>query len=35
LNYEHLFPRVSGFQRVCDIREVNITEFRVSVLYYP
>jgi hypothetical protein len=29
LNYEHPFPRVSGYLGVCDIMEVDITEFRV------
>ena len=29
MNYEHPFPRVSGYQRVYDIMEVDITEFRV------
>ena len=29
MNYEHPFPRVSGYYRVCDMMEVNITEFRV------
>jgi hypothetical protein len=29
VNYKHAFPRVSGYQRVCDIMEVDITEFRV------
>jgi hypothetical protein len=29
LNYDHPFPRVSGYHRVSDIMEVDITEFRV------
>jgi hypothetical protein len=29
LNYEHPFPRVLEYKRVCDIMEVDITEFRV------
>jgi hypothetical protein len=31
LNYEHPFPRVSGYSRVYDIMKVDITEFR---MYY-
>jgi hypothetical protein len=29
LNYEHPFPTVLGYQRVCDIMKVDITESRV------
>jgi hypothetical protein len=29
LNYEDPFPRDSRYERVCDIMEVDITEFRV------
>ena len=29
MNYEHLFSRVFGYERVNDIMEVDITEFRV------
>jgi hypothetical protein len=29
VNYEHMFPKVSGYQRICDIMRVDITEFRV------
>ena len=31
LDYERLFPRVLGCLRVCDIMEVDITEFRVKL----
>ena len=31
LNYAHPFPRVSGYQRVSDIMEVDISEFRVYI----
>ena len=33
MNYEHPFPSVSGYQRVCDIMEIDITEFRVNVIW--
>ena len=29
MNYKHPFPRVLGYLRVSDIKEVDITEFRV------
>ena len=29
MNYEHPFPRVSGYLRVCDIMEIDIMEFKV------
>ena len=32
MNYEHPVPRVSGYQRVCDIMEVDITETKDGVL---
>ena len=28
MNYEHPFPRVSGYWRASDIMEVDITEFK-------
>ena len=31
LNYEHLFPKVLGYLKVCDIMEVGLTEFRVYI----
>ena len=32
LNHEHLFPRVSGNRRVCDIMDIDITKFKVYQL---
>ena len=31
MNYEHPFPRVSRYERVCNIMKVDITEFRVCI----
>lgn len=32
LNGDHLYPRVSGYERRSDIKDVNIMEFRVYLL---
>jgi hypothetical protein len=34
LNYKYSFPRVPGYQRVCDIMEVDIMEFKVYEIFY-
>ena len=36
MNYEHPFPRVSGYLRVCDIMKVDIAELILvdSLVYW-